>query len=150
MVIPHSFFPKVFLTDINNKRTCIWLWLLPICGMLGILYGGDVWCSGCGMLGTWDVREVGCSGCGMLGMWNVGDVGCWGCWMLGMRDVGDVGYSTGGMFGMWDVRDVGCSGCGMFGMWDVECLPGCGMLIYKMLFRKSLFSKISLIKLHLS
>ena len=50
----------------------------------------------------------------MLGMWDVGDVGCWGC----------------GMFGMWDVRDVGCSGCGM---WDVECLPGCGMLIYKML-----------------
>ena len=33
------------------------------------------------------------------------------------------------MFGMWNVRDVGCSSCGM---WDVECLPGCGMLIYKM------------------
>ena len=64
----------------------------------------------------WDVRDVGCSGCGMLGMWDVGDVGCSGC----------------GMFGMWDVQDVGCLGCGMFGKWDVGCLPGCGMLIYKM------------------
>ena len=68
------------------------------------------------MFGMWDVRDVRCSGCAMLGMWNVRDVGC----------------SGGGMFGMWDVRDVGCSGCGMFGMWDVGCLPGCGMLIYKM------------------
>ena len=34
-----------------------------------------------------------------------------------------------GMFRMWDSRDVGCSGCEM---WDVGCLPGCGMLIYKM------------------
>ena len=33
------------------------------------------------------------------------------------------------MFRMWNIRDVGCSGCGMC---DVECLPGCGMLIYKM------------------
>ena len=33
------------------------------------------------------------------------------------------------MFRRWDVRDVGCSGCRM---WDVGCLPGCGMLIYKM------------------
>ena len=33
------------------------------------------------------------------------------------------------MFGMWDVQDVGCLGCVM---WDVGCLPGCGMLIYKM------------------
>ena len=31
-------------------------------------------------------------------------------------------------FGRWDVRDVGRSGCGT---WDVECLPECGMLIYK-------------------
>ena len=30
---------------------------------------------------------------------------------------------------MRDVRDVGCFGCGM---WDVECLLGCGMLVYKM------------------
>ena len=44
------------------------------------------------------------------------------------------------MLGMWDVPDVGPWGCGMFGcamfrMWyveDVGCLPGCGMLIYKM------------------
>ena len=64
----------------------------------------------------WDVRDVGCLGCGMFGMWDVQDVGCSGC----------------EMFGMWDVQDVGCSGCGMFGMWDVGCLPGCGMLIYKM------------------
>ena len=49
----------------------------------------------------------------MLGMWDVGDVGCSGC----------------GMFEMWDARDVGCSGCEM---WDVGCLPGCGMVIYKM------------------
>ena len=33
------------------------------------------------------------------------------------------------MLGMLDVRDVGCLG---YGMWDVACLPGCGMLIYKM------------------
>ena len=65
------------------------------------------------MLGKWHIGDVECWGCsesGMLGMWDVGDVGCWGC----------------GMLGMWDVRDVGC------GMWDVGCLPGCGMLIYKM------------------
>ena len=44
------------------------------------------------------------------------------------------------MFGMWNVRGVGfryvgCSGYGMFGVWDVRdvgCLPGCGILIYKM------------------
>ena len=39
------------------------------------------------------------------------------------------------MLGMWDVPDVVCSGCAMFRMWyveDVGCLPGCGMLIYKM------------------
>ena len=52
----------------------------------------------------------------MLGMWDVLDVGCFGC----------------GMFWMWDVGDVGCSECRMCGMWDVECLLGCGMLIYKM------------------
>ena len=50
----------------------------------------------------------------MVGMWDVRDMGCSGC----------------GMLGMWDVRDVRCSGCGM---WDVECLLGCGMLIYKTL-----------------
>ena len=54
-------------------------------------------------------------------------MGCWGC-----GNVGDVGYWVCGMLGMWDVRDVGCWRCGMFGMWDVGCLPGCGMLIYKM------------------
>ena len=64
-----------------------------------------------------DVGDVGCCECGM-----------WGCEMLGMWDVGDVGCSGGGMFGMWDVGDVGCSVCGM---WDVGCLPGCGILIYK-------------------
>ena len=39
------------------------------------------------------------------------------------------------MLGMWDCGDEGCWGCGMFGIWDVGdvgCLPGCGMLIYKM------------------
>ena len=50
----------------------------------------------------------------MFGMWNVRDVECLGC----------------GMFEMWNVRDVGCSGCRM---WEVECLQGCGVLIYKML-----------------
>ena len=79
---------------------------------------GDVGCCECGM---W--------GCEMLGMWDVGDVGCWGCGMFGRWDVREVGCSGGGMFGMWDVGDVGCSVCGM---WDVGCLPGCGMLIYKM------------------
>ena len=93
---------------------------------------GDVWevgCSGCGMLGMWDVGDVGCWGCGMFGMWDVGDVGCWGCGMLKKWDVRDVGFSGFGMFGMWDVWNVGCSGCEM---WDLGCLPGCGMLIYKM------------------
>ena len=52
--------------------------------------------------------------------------------MFGRWDVRDVGCSGGGIFGMWGVWDVGCWGCGMFGMWDVGCLPGCGMLIYKM------------------
>ena len=55
------------------------------------------------MFGMWDVLDVGCLGRGMFAMWDVGDVRCWGC----------------GMFGMWNV-------------WDVGCLPGCGMLIYKM------------------
>ena len=68
----------------------------------------------------------------MFGMWDVREVGCSGCVMFGLRDVRGVGCSGCGMFGMWDVRDVECSGCGMFGMWDVGCLPGCGMLIYKM------------------
>ena len=38
------------------------------------------------------------------------------------------------MLGMWYVRDVVCSdvGCSGCRMWDVGCLPGCGMLIYKM------------------
>ena len=29
---------------------------------------------------------------------------------------------------------MGCSGCGVFRMWDVRCgcLPGCGILTYKM------------------
>ena len=63
----------------------------------------------------WDVRDVGCLGCGMFGMWYVRDVGYPGC----------------GMFGMWDVRDVGCLGCRM---WDVGCLPGCGIMIYKLPF----------------
>ena len=67
------------------------------------------------MLGMWDVRGVGCLGSEMLGMWDVRDVGCSGC----------------GMFGMWDVRDVVGLGCGM---WDVECLPRCGMLVYKIPF----------------
>ena len=71
---------------------------------------GDVECWGCGMSEMWDVRDVGCARCGM---WDVQDVRCSGC----------------GMFEMYDVRDVGCLGCGM---WDVGCLPGYGMLIYKM------------------
>ena len=37
------------------------------------------------------------------------------CGMYGMWDLG-----------MWNVRDV------KFSMWDAGCLPGCGMLIYKM------------------
>ena len=49
-----------------------------------------------------------------------------------MRDVGDVGCLRCGMFKMCDVGDVRCLGCGMFGVWDAGCLPGCGMLIYKM------------------
>ena len=83
--------------------------------MFGMWDVREVGCSRGGMFGMWDVRGVGCSGCGMFGVWDVRDVGCWGC----------------GMFGVWDVRDVGCLGCGM---WDVGCLPGCGMLIYKMSF----------------
>ena len=47
-------------------------------------------------------------------MWDVRAARCSGC----------------GIFGMWDVRDVGCLGCEM---WEVGCLPGIGMLIYKML-----------------
>ena len=52
--------------------------------------------------------------------------------MLGMRYTREVAYWGCGMLGMWDVGDVGCWECGMFGMWDLGCLPGCGMLIYKM------------------
>ena len=65
--------------------------------------------------------------CGMFGMLNVGDVGYSGSGMLG--DVGDVGCLRYGMFRMWDVRDVGCLGCGML---DVQCLLGCGILVYQM------------------
>ena len=109
MVIPHCFFPKVFPTAINNpydKRTCVWLRLLPICWK---------YC----MLGIYDVQDVGCEGRGMFGKWDVPDVGCSGC----------------GIFGGWDVQDVGCSRCEMFGRWDVRdvgWLPGCGMLTSKM------------------
>ena len=48
-----------------------------------------------------------------------------------------------GMFRMWNVRDIGCSGCGIGRMWVVECLPGCDMLIYKILTTTiSFFAKI--------
>ena len=70
----------------------------------------------------WDVRDAGCLRCGVFGMWDVEDVGCWRCGMSGMGNVE-----------MWDVRDVGCLGCGMR---DVGCLPGCGMLIYKMPYNR--------------
>ena len=73
----------------------------------------------------WDVRDMGCAGCGMFGMCDVEDVGCRGC----------------GVFGMWDVRDVGCLGCGM---WDAGCLPGCGILIYKMPSRERLYPSSSM------
>ena len=90
MIIPYCLFPKIFPKDINkpyNKRTCIWIRLLPICGMLG-------YC----MLRMCDVRNVGWSGCGVFGMWDVGGVGCWGCGMFWIWDVGC------GMFtGMWNV-----------------------------------------------
>ena len=43
-----------------------------------------------------------------------------------------MGCSGSEMFGMWDLRDVRCLGCEILGMWDGGCLPGCGMLIYKM------------------
>ena len=66
------------------------------------------------MLGVWGVQDAGCCGCGLFGMWDVRAAQCSGC----------------GIFGMWDVRDVGCLGCEM---WEVGCLPGIGMLIYKML-----------------
>ena len=66
------------------------------------------------MLGVWGVQDAGCCGCGLFGMWDVRAARCSGC----------------GIFGMWDVRDVGCLGCEM---WEVGCLPGIGMLIYKML-----------------
>ena len=88
--------------------------------MLGIRDVWDVKRLGCGMFGMWDVWEVGGLGCGMFGMWDVGDVRCW----------------RYGMLGIWNVRDVQ----------DVGCLPGCGMLIYKMPFDdhiKMVFRKIS-------
>ena len=66
------------------------------------------------MLGVWGVQDAECCGCGLFGMWDVRAARCSGC----------------GIFGMWDVRDVGCLGCEM---WEVGCLPGIGMLIYKML-----------------
>ena len=83
-----------------------------LCGMLGILYVGDVWWWGCEMLGIWDVGNV--------GYWDMGFGGCGmlGCKILGMRDVGDMGCSGCGMFKMRDVRAVGR---GMFaGMWNVD------------------------------
>ena len=95
---------------------------LTRCNMVGTRYAREVAYWGCGMLGMWDVGD-------MFGKWDVPDVGCSGCGMFGMWDVRHVGCSACGMFGMWDVRHVGCSRCGM---WDVGCLPGCGMLIYKM------------------
>ena len=88
----------------------------------------DVGCWGCDMLGMWEAWDMECLGCGMFAMWDVRDLGCSGSGMFGIWDVGDVGSLGCGMFGMWDVCNVGCSGCGI---WDVRCLPGCGMLIYK-------------------
>ena len=78
---------------------------------------------------------MGYLGCGVFGMWDVGDLECLGCeifWMRKVRDVGCVGCLACGMLGILDVKDARCSGCGMFRMWDVECLLGCGMLVYKM------------------
>ena len=80
---------------------------------------GNVVCYGSSILSMWNVWNVRCLGCGIFRMWDVQIAGCLGCGMLGM-------------LGIWDVGDVECSRCGMFGMWDVRCLPGCGMLIYKM------------------
>ena len=86
------------------------------------------------MLGVWGVQDVGCCG-----------LGCSGCGMFGLRDVQDVGYSGCGIFGMWDVRDVECLGCEM---WEVGCLPGFGMLIYKML-RALKSNKGAVLKVHM-
>ena len=79
-------------------------------------------------------------------VWHAGNVVCYGSSILSMWDVWNVGRSDCGMFGMlgmlgiWDVEDVECSRCGMFGMWDVRCLPGCGMLIYKMPWQTALLA----------
>ena len=78
-----------------------------------------------------DVGDVGCLASGMLGMCDARYVGCLGSEILRIWDVRDVGCSGRGMFGMWNVRDVVGFGCGMS---DVECLPSCGMLVYKMPF----------------
>ena len=91
------------------------------------------------LVGMWDV-----------GMWNVGGVGCSGCGMLwiglfGMWDVRAARCSGCGIFGMWDVRDVECLGCEM---WEVGCLPGFGMLIYKML-RTLKSNKGAVLKVHM-
>ena len=75
-------------------------------------------CWGCGVFRMWDVVD-----------WVVRDVGCSGC----------------GIFGMWDVRDVECLGCEM---WEVGCLPGFGMLIYKML-RTLKSNKGAVLKVHM-
>ena len=82
-------------------------------------------------------------------MWDVGDIGCLGCRMFGMWDFWDVGCLGCGTSEMWDVRDVECWGCGMFGVWHVGCgmwnvLPGCGILIYKMMFTRHVTSHLGL------
>ena len=84
------------------------------------------------MLGMCDLGDVGRLRCGMFTMWDVGDIGHCGCGMLGVWDVVDVGYLGCGMLGKWDVGKVRCLGCRL---WDVGCLPGCGMLNFKMPFR---------------
>ena len=95
-----------------------------------VWHAGNVVCYGSSILSMWDVWNVRCLGCVMLRMWDVWDVGRSDCGMFGML----------GMLGIWDVEDVECSRCGMFGMWDVRCLPGCGMLIYKMPWQTALLA----------
>ena len=84
----------------------------------------------------WKVGDAVCWVYGIFEMWDVEDVRCWGCEMLRMWDVRDMECCGCRMLWMWDVRDVGCLG---YGMWDVECLPGCGMFICKMLAEYCIF-----------
>ena len=105
----------------------------------------DVRCSRFGVFGMRDVWNMGCLEYGVFRIRDIQDLGYLGYRLLGMLDVQDVDCSRCGMFGMWNLLNVRFLRCGMFGvrndgMRDAQCLPGCGMLIYKFDLMSLLFA----------